>query len=502
MTSSFTAVGQSATGTPNLIVNIIINGLDEECISLLHDHLSAGGLRRLTDDGIYFRNVDFRTLLDPTAATAMIMTGTTPSVNGVSATIVYNIDKGRSQSVFLDPNYIGNFSDETFSPRQVLVSTLSDEVKASCGTGSAVHALAASPEQALALAGHAANSAFWINDKSGKWATTTYYKDVPQVVQTANYSSPLSSRIDTMTWRPAWQVLKYPSISRQTAYYPFSHTFQRTSSDGYRKFKASPLANTEITTAAVNYIRYLNLGRHDAPDMLNVALSVQPVTYAKDPTARFETLDAYVRLDADLNRLFTAINTNVGLKNTAIIVTGTPMRRAAVKDNPALNIPSGTFSTRRASSLLNMYLMAKYGNSQWVSAYHDRQLFLNRKAIENANLDLATFRADAASFIAKMSGVVSATPIDELKNRSAFHSSAAGDILIEVNPGWEIDEENGSTPTVVRAEATCSVAFLLLPYRKPVVISDKIDADMLAPTVARLLHIRSPNAASQQPLLF
>lgn len=502
MTSPMAVAGQHLGCTPDLIVNIIINGLDEECITLLHDHLSAGGIRRLTDEGIYLRNVNFGAPYDSTAATAVIMTGTSPAVNGVTATVVYNTDKNRSQSVFFDTNYIGNFTDETLSPRQILVSTLSDEVKASFGVSSAVHSLAAIPEQAIVLAGHAANSAFWLNDKTGKWSTTTFYKDVPQVVQTANYTSPLSSRIDTMTWSPAWQVLKYPTLSRRRVYYPFTYTFQRRGMDGYLQFKASPLANTEITTAAVNYIRNLNLGKHESPDMLNIAFSLQPVGYAKNATARFETLDAYVRLDADLKRLFSAINANVGLKNTAIIVAGTPMKKAVLKDNPDLNIPSGTFSSRRAISLLNMYLMAKYGNVKWVVAYHNRQFYLDRKAITDAKLDLPSFRSDASAFLEKMAGVVSAKSVDNIESRKAFHASTVGDVLIEVNPGWEIDEGNGTPTTVVRADSSCSVAFLLFPNHSPNVISENIDAEFLAPTVARLLHIRSPNASAHAPLLF
>ncbi|MBR5435961.1 MAG: alkaline phosphatase family protein [Muribaculaceae bacterium] len=502
VTTTISVAAQTVAPHPAIVVNIIINGLDEECLALLHDHFPAGGFRRLTDEGVYFRSVDFGAPLDNAAATALIMTGADPSVNGVPAAVVYNVEAGKRQSVFFDQNFIGNFTNETYSPRRLAVSTLADEVKVNGGVTSYVHAIAASPEQAIALAGHAANSAFWINDTSGKWATSTYYKDVPQVVQTANYHYPLSSRIDTVAWRPVQSASKYPSLSRRLSLYPFNYTFSSRDNGCYRRFKASAKANSEIATAAANYIRNLNLGRHESTDMLNIVFNLQPYPYAKEPTARFETLDAYFRLDRDLSAIFSAITSTVGMKNAAVVVAGTPLKPAAIKDDPSYRIPTGTFSSRRAVSLLNMYLMAKYGNSQWVSAYFDCQFFLNRKAIDDARLDISAFRADAASFLAKMSGIVSATPVDRLSATRFVNAPEMGDIIVEVNPGWEIDEEDGSQPQVVRAEATHSVAMILAPELKPAVINNSIDAHLLAPTVARLLHIRSPNAAKAQPFIF
>lgn len=492
ITTTISVAAQSAMPHPALVVNIIINGLDEECLALLHDHFPPGGFRRLTDEGVYFRSVDFGAPLDDTAASAVIMTGAAPNVNGIPSTITYNVEKNARQSVLLDSKYIGNFTDETFSPQALAVSTLSDELKAYGGATSCVHSIAASAEQAIVMAGHAANSAFWINDTSGKWATSTFFRDVPQVVKTANYYSPLSARIDTIVWRPLLAPTKYPSLPRRLVLYPFSHVFPSRDNAAFRRFKASPKANSEIAVAAANYVRNLNLGRHESADMLNVAFTLQPFPYAKSFSARFETLDAYFRLDRDLCALFTAISSTVGMKNTAVVVAGTPRRIPASDDDASLNIPSGTFSSRRAVSLLNMYLMAKYGNFQWVNAYFDRQFFLNRKAIDDARIDITSFRADAAAFLSKMSGIIAASPLD----------NSDADIRVEVTPGWKIDEENGAPATTARAQASCSAAMLLFPELKATTITSTIDASLLAPTVARLLHIRSPNAATASPFLF
>lgn len=57
------------------------------------------------------------------------------------------------------------------------------------GTGW-VYSAAADPVQAIIMAGHAGNSAFWINADKGNWATTTHYKDLPQTMSARNYTRP------------------------------------------------------------------------------------------------------------------------------------------------------------------------------------------------------------------------------------------------------------------------------------------------------------------------
>lgn len=88
--------------------------------------------------------------------------------------------------------------------------------------------------------------------------------------------------------------------------------------------------------------------------------------------------DKYIRLDHELERLFAAIEKNVG-KNVCIFVTPTGYFDDLYATDPRFNIPTGEFSSKKAISLLNMYLMALYGNGSWVNAYFDEKVYLNEK---------------------------------------------------------------------------------------------------------------------------
>lgn len=61
-----------------------------------------------------------------------------------------------------------------------------------------------------------------------------------------------------------------------------------------------------------------------------------------------------------------------------------------------------------------MYLMAKYGNGEWVSGYYNGQLFLNHQLIKEHDLDIKAVRTEAADFLVRMSAVSRVWTIDDI----------------------------------------------------------------------------------------
>ncbi len=507
-------VAQAPSPRPRLVVGIMIDGLREDYLDLLKGYFGEDGFKRIMRDGVMFEDVNYGTAIDVAAATAMIYTGSSPAINGIPAAMVYDPENKRSYPIVLDPSEIGNYTDETYSPKAIKVSTLSDEVRIDGAGFGNVYAIAPSAPQSIILAGHAGNSAFWINDVTGRWATTTHYKDVPSTMQARNYSKPLSTRLDTLTWRPMLAPDRYPDLPAYKKYYPFRYLFQHNDMDRFRNYKTSAPVNTEMTDIASDYLKSLRLGNGDAMDMLSIGYTLAPFAGAKDADSRIETMDSYLRLDADLTRLFREIDANVGLANTFIMVAGTPPVQNNKRDDAKWGIPDGEFLPRQAISLLNVYLMAKYGNGEWVSGYYDEQIFLNHRLIKEHGLDLKTIRVEAADFLVRMSAVSRVWTIDDIQagragvNADAIkrntHVDYAGDVFIEVNPGWEIVEidpvNQKERRSTVRTGTMTAPVFLLSPDLKPQHITVSTDARSIAPTVARLLRIRSPNSAEFPPL--
>lgn len=521
LVAAFTTITVSAQESarpkrPSLVVGIMVDGLSMDYIELLKDHFGQGGFRRLLESGVTFTDVDYGTPLDGAAATAVVFTGASPSVNGVSCETYYDPETRRVTATLLDPQAMGNFTDETVSPRKLTASTIADELRIDAGGLGYVYAIAPDAAEAVIMGGHAGNSAFWINDLTGKWATTTFYKELPTPAQALNHREPNEFRLDTLQWTPSIALDKLPDLPSYKKLYPFRHTFQRSNASRFRAYKNSPAVNTDITRLAADYIKVLTLGKRETTDMLNLGYSLRPFLYGRDTDARPELMDSYLRLDRDLERLFATIDREgPGMNRTLVFIAGTPITRRQRRDDDKWNMPYGEFSSRKAVSLLNMYLMAIHGQGDWVTGYHDGQMFLNHKLIKDRNKDLEEIRTQSARFLVRMAGVSDAWTVDDIAFRRASEHPEAmrrntnlaicGDVVVSILPGWQETDDDGDTDlpsTTLRAASAVAPAFLLVPGGKPVTVNTPVDARAIAPTVTGILRIRSPNGAATPRIRF
>ncbi len=495
---------------PQLVLNIVIDGLRSDYLELLSECFGSEGFNKLMQGGVIIDNLDYGPGIDMAGAVAMLNTGTEPAVNGIATTTTYNTTRHLALPTLLDPDKIGNYTDETLSPAAIRVSTISDELRIDGGGASYSHAIAPNATEAIIMAGHAGNSAFWINDANGNWATTTHYREVPTPITARNYKTPLSHRIDTVNWTPSLSLSDYPGLPAHKRYYPFSHTFSGADPDKFRRFKTAAPVNREVTDLAIDYITSLNLGKRDAMDMLSVSYTLAPYTGATDTDARLETMDAYIKLDYELSRL---LRSSEAAGSTVVILAGTPTKPSGEADDPKWHLSSGEFSSRKAVSLLNMYLIARHGNGDWITDYHNGAFYLNQELIERKGINAEDLRADAAKFLMKMSGVANAYTIDDILEcrtdealRRNTIAATAPDVYINVIPGWVLVDDYttySDTPkrTTVRYSSATAPAIIYAPATiEPQRITTEIDARRIAPTVSRILRIRSPNGAAQPPI--
>lgn len=518
LVASVAAMGLSAENPreAKLLVGIVVDGLESEYLDLLREHFGNDGFRRLENEGAIIL-ADYGTGMDATSATATIMSGAAPSLNGIGGDTRYDRDKMRPVEIYADSEVLGNFSSAGYSPKALRVTTVSDEARISSGGTNQVYAIAATPGQAIGLAGHTANVALWLDRKSGNWASSTFYGDIPVSIATRNRTNPLANRLDTMSWTPSLEAGQYPSLPDHLQRYPFRYVFPRSNPQRLEMFAASPMFNREISKLAGELIASQKLGRHEGvTDVLNIAYNLTPYNYGKNADTRPELMDAYIKLDRNLAQLFASIEKGPGLANTVVMLAGTPPRGQRRRDDERWSVPYGEFSTRKAISLLNMYLMAVYGNGEYVSAYHDGHLFLNHRLIKERSLNARDVRAEAASFLAKMTGVDRVHTFDNIidgragENAEALRrntvAATAGDLLVQVAPGFEIVDDYNTVGgndehSLVRTCATSTApVFIMGPGVTPRKIGTPVDVRAIAPTVSRILRIRSPNGASVAPL--
>lgn len=505
-------VAQVSPDAPQLVVGITVDQMRSDYIYALQQLFGEKGFNRIMREGVVCDEVIFDVpILDRAVSAATIHSGAIPFYNGIVSEDVFNASTRLENSILHDSGYMGNGTNETLSARALLVSTLSDEIKIVGNGLGRVYSVAPDAATSIIAAGHIANSALWVDDMSGRWVTTTYYTDAPAHILYPYYAYSPSMCVDTMSWTPKYKPESYTALPYLDVAISFNHSFSVADKNRYKKYKTSAKVNSTVTDVAIDLIKNASLGNRGQLDMINIGYTLAPYDNGTVQKYGLELQDSYVQLDADLARLIDAVDSIVGIDKAVFFITSTGYFTGEGREPSFYKIQSGEFYPNRAISLLNMYLMALYGSGEWVLGFSNNQIYLNRELIKDNALELESVRDKAAQFLIDMEGVQDVYTQQRILLRSTnehtdrlrrgLSSKYSGDIFIELVPGWEIVYENGSkSRRYIRHNAIATPFMLMAPSVPAQKIDYPVDVTRIAPTVAKVLRIRSPNGCTARPI--
>lgn len=499
--------------TPKLVIGITIDQLRGDYLELFQHSFGERGFKRLLNEGVVYQNIKFDfPNLDDASAMATIYTGAPPFYHGIVGNSKYIADKQQIVSTFDDIEYLGNYTPDKVSPLAIRNSTITDELKIATRGGSDVYSFAPQSAQALISAGHAANGVFWVDDYSGKWASSTYYKDFYWLVDQENKGT---TSYATKAWGMGWQPLLNSSQYKAFPYTGKSSFYHDLGADKntYKLLKQTPLVNEYVRETASKVMVKSDMGKRIYTDFLS--LSFYAGNYPGVDDYSPEVQDTYIRLDKDLELFIDEVDKNIGLKNVLIFITSTgyhnPSTANAVLEDPRLS--GGKFYVNRCEALLNMYLMVIYGKeSHWVDKFYNKQIYLNRKLIKDKGISLDEIQKKAAEFVSEFSGVQDVYTSYQLQHgewnpvmeyyKNGFNKESSGDLFVEIQPGYKIvnEKDDSFQEEQVRNNAIVCPAIFFGNGLKPQHIRRTIKATEIAPTVSYIMRIRSPNAAKDNIL--
>lgn len=435
---------QVVTQAPKLVVSITVDELRTDELETFSPLYSPNGLKRLLQDGTFFTNASYPfTPVDRASAAASLSTGSTPYYHGITG--AEWLDRSTLRPVrSVHDLRLG------YSPKQLGASTLGDELKIATNGIAKVFAFAATPENAILSAGHAADGAAWM--QTNQWVITSFYEPTNQ-------------------WLRGYTRLYQPSAD----------------------------TNASVTGIALDCLNGGGLALDDKTDLLSVGYSVD------------SQMESYVALDRAIAQLVDSVSKRIPLDRVLFVLTSTGTRRVENEqnNNEKYRIPTGKFYINRTANLLNMYLGATYGTAQYVEAIYRNQLFIDHKLLERKNINLSDMLRRAQEFILQLSGVRHVYTANQLTTsdsnllsaiRNGFNVEKCGDLIIDIAPGWELVNENDHTSTTSRAS---NIPFPIIFYGagiKSQRVQTPVTVDAIAPTIARIIRIRAPNACSTEPL--
>ena len=516
---------------PKLIIGIVVEQLRFDQLEKFRNRFSENGIRRLLNEGTYFKNASYNYMLTQSApGHATIATGTEPSFHGITSDNWY-VPLRNEMIYCTQDNTVnpvgGSFEAGLHSPVNLLASTFSDEIKMATNGKAKVYSIGLRESSAILSAGHLANGVYWYDNVTGSWMSSSWYMD--SLAAWVNDFNAL--RLSDSYLNNPWSLLKQmedysdclpDSNSFETgfegvAYFPYD--LKKISSKGlinvkrdYLLLRETPFGNSYTKDFAIRLIREERLGKDDNTDFLAINFSSTDYIGHRFGPSSVETGDAILRLDKDIEQLLNYLNDSIGKRNVLIYFTAAH----GVSEIPAVleknRIPAGYFKQTQALQLLKSYLNAVYGQGDWVKGYYEKQIFLNRVLIEDAKIPLEDIQKKVARFMVQFSGVASAYPYTAFEANdfsnghlkrivNGFTPQRSGDVIITLNPGW-VEKSDYVTDHNSPYEYDSHVPLIWYGWTvNRASVTRKVSLTDIAATLSSLCKVPYPNACTGEPLI-
>lgn len=510
---------------PKLMVGIVVDQMRWDYLFRYYGRYGNGGFRRLLNEGFSCDNTQIDYLPTFTApGHTCVYTGSVPAIHGIAGNDFIVQATGKSMYCAEDTTVqtVGSTSTAgKMSPRNLLVTTVTDELRLATNFRSKTIGIALKDRGGILPAGHTANAAYWFDDKSGNWITSTYYmKDLPQWVKDFN-AQKLPETYLKQDWTTLYPIATYLQSTADSNGYEgkfrgmTAPTMPVKTSMLYKgnlgMIRSTPYGNTLTLDLAVAAINAEKLGQRDVTDFLTVSFSsTDYVGHQFGPNA-IETEDTYLRLDRDLATFFTYLDAKVGKGKYAVFITadhGAAHNPNFLKDH---GVPAGVWNEGQALKDLNAYLSSKYTIDGLVHSLTNYQVNLNNYAVNYAHLDVDKLKKDcmdflkkdpAVAFVVDMQNPMTADLPEVLRTRviNGYNAGHSGVIQIMLKPGYFTGGATGTTHgTWNPYDNHIPLVFMGWGINHGHLNRETHMTDIAA-TVAALLHIQTPNGCIGHPI--
>ena len=516
---------------PKLVIGILVEQLRYDQLDRIWNTLPEGGLKRMVGEGSFYRNASVDYLSTQAApAWATISTGAAPAAHGITADTWFHPFNDEMIYCVQDPEASpvgGSFETGLFSPVNLLSSTFSDELEMATGGRSKTYGIGVREMGAILTAGHAADGAFWYDDRTATWMSSTYYTDsLPSWLMDLN-ALVLPLQYLNHSWEPLIDLSQCPGCQPDTSEFErgfenqtwFPYDLKALSTDGrllnktrdFGLLRETPFADDFTSELARRLIENEQLGQDDVTDYLAITYSATDYIGHRFGPTSVEVTDALVRLDRNVSQLLEMIDKSLGKKNVLVYLVSAH----GVSEIPAVlaesRIPAGYFRLNQSLQLLRSYLNAVYGQGDWVRGFFDNQIYLNRTLIEDAKINLEEVQKKVARFMVQFSGIAAAVPSSAFetnefsegllfKMSNNFSQQRSGDVMIALNPGW-VEKNDNVTGHNSPYEYDSHVPLIWYGWTASrAAITRSVTTRDIAVTLSTLCGIPLPNAASGEPL--
>lgn len=526
---SVSAQQASAIGVqrPKLVVGIVIDQMRWDYLYRYQKRYTDGGFKRLLNEGFSCENTVIPYVPSVTAiGHTCIYTGSVPSIHGIAGN---NFVKNGEKVYCTDDDTVkpvgSNSEAGLMSPRNLWVTTIGDEMKIASNGRAKVVGVALKDRASILPAGHNPDGAFWFDDKSGNFITSTYYMNqLPKWVEAFN-SKKLPEHYLSEKWNTLYPKDTYTeSTSDENEYEAgikkgVKATLPLNLPELYKKYgyniiRNTPFGNSLTFDMAKAAIDGEQLGVDDETDLLAVSCSSTDYIGHQVGTHAVETEDTYLRLDKAIADFLSYLDAKVGKGNYLVFLSADHGAMNNARFLQDRRIPAGNWDDGTAAKKLNEVLAKEFPNTgDLVKTVMNYQVFFNREVIKNQHLDFAKIKQTVVDFLKEDPCVLYACDMEktmtesipeEVKYRivNGYNRERSGDVQIVLKPNFYTHGMKGTNHGAWNLYDThIPLVFMGWGIKHGATTKRTFMTD-IAPTIGALIHVQAPNGCVGQPISF
>ena len=505
---------------PKLVVGIVVDQMRWDFLYRYYDRYAVnGGFKRMLSQGFSCENTFIPYAPTVTApGHATVYTGTVPGIHGIAGNAWWDREQMRTvyctEDLTVNAVGIGPSDAGQMSPRNMLATSICDQLKFGTNFKSKVIGVAIKDRGSILPAGHAADGAYWYDSRSGKFITSDYYmKELPQWVNAFN-DKKWPDLLYKQNWNTLYPINTYMQSTADVKAYEgtpmgadkkgFPYDLSSFIGKSYGTIASTPHGNTLTLEMAKAAVDAEQLGKDGITDFLAVSFSSPDyIGHSFGPNS-IEIEDTYLRLDKNLGDLLNYLDLKIGKGQYLVFLSadhGVSPIPGFLTEN---KFPGGVFNERAWMNAMNATLKERYGNDRLIVSMYNYQAHLNHRVIDSAKLDKTAIKEYIVRYLEQQKGVAQAYDIDRIMEiplnpkvrerfANGYFARRNGDVQLIAEPNWI---EGGLTGTTHGSWYPYDAHIPLLFYgwniRAGKLYRETYMTD-IAPTVAALLKIEMPS---------
>ncbi|MBW4026920.1 MAG: alkaline phosphatase family protein [Acidobacteria bacterium] len=371
------ASAQAYEAHPKLVVILVIDQFREDYLERYRADFKPRGFKLFLDHGAYFPDCYYDYANTETApGHSTIGTGAYTDGHGIGGNEWWDLSRSKDHPVSSvdDERYqlvgmpAGEATTPGASPRNLLASTVGDELRLDTKGQAKLFGVSLKDRAAILTAGATANAAFWIDHTSGRFITSTYY--LPQLPDWVT-SFDTSGRIEQ---------------AKQESGYADTKQF-------YEEVGRTPAGVSYELDFAKALIQNEQLGKHDVTDLLTLSISSTDLLghrFGPDSDEQRQMVDM---LDTDLDGFFAWLDKNVdgGLGNVWIALSADHGVAPSPAVSAQLGLNAAQWDMKKVIDDLNYAINQKFSPGEKVVYILPHQslpyLSLNEPSFQRAGIN-------------------------------------------------------------------------------------------------------------------